>query len=414
MAGLGGMKCSFAQSSASQSMHPPKDLLVYVFLNGGMDGLSLIPPRSGENYHIYKNQLRPQLHIDRQDSLPLSGCDEFGMHPAAKRLAQLFNEGRMAIAHATGMMTYESRSHFEATTLLDRGIQEQDYSVNTGWLTRLVDRQPGVDQTEVPLMVPTNIPTEAVMGDPEAVILKNPADFALNDGSWSWGLKIQGLMEKIYQQPTSLTERYAEKMLQTSSLISRMDWQPHTELRNHRYPDTDLAQKFSMVASLCRQDVGLQTVYVPFDGWDTHVKQGRGKTGVFARLTRELSDGIHAFYRDLSKTHAGRFTIIIHSEFGRRAYENSSNGTDHGYGNPMLVLGEHIKGGFYGEFPGLRADQLFKEQDIAVNVDYRDVVSEVLVKRLGHTDLARVFPGYTDYQPLGLVQRGAHTSTLKG
>ena len=92
----------------------------------------------------------------------------------------------------------------------------------------------------------------------------------------------------------------------------------------------------------------------------------------------------------------GRLTLVVMSEFGRKAQENGSQGTDHGHGNVMFVMG-----GSADRRP--RADpvaravraQLYQGQDLQVTIDYRDILSEIVSRRLGNTQLDVVFPGYT-------------------
>ncbi len=92
------------------------------------------------------------------------------------------------------------------------------------------------------------------------------------------------------------------------------------------------------------------------------------------------------------------------SEFGRRLRENASHGTDHGHGSAMLVMGGNVKGGkVYGQWPGLSNAQLYDGADLAVTTDYRRVLSEILTRRLGNSNLAAVFPGYTYSTPLDFV-----------
>ena len=95
--------------------------------------------------------------------------------------------------------------------------------------------------------------------------------------------------------------------------------------------------------------------------------------------------------------------MVVQSEFGRRFAENSDDGTDHGHGNLMMVLGGNANGGLHGSWPGLAPGQLFEGDDLAVTTDYRQILSEVLIRRLGNNKLGLVFPGYTGYTPLGVV-----------
>ena len=88
--------------------------------------------------------------------------------------------------------------------------------------------------------------------------------------------------------------------------------------------------------------------------------------------------------------------ILTMSEFGRAVAENGNRGTDHGHGNAMMAIGGAVKGGkVYGKWPGLRADQRYEQRDLAVTTDFRDVFAEVVVRHLGVSDPAPIFPGYT-------------------
>ena len=87
--------------------------------------------------------------------------------------------------------------------------------------------------------------------------------------------------------------------------------------------------------------------------------------------------------------------ILTMSEFGRTVRENGNRGTDHGHANAMLVIGNGVRGGkVYGQWPGLKNDQLFEGRDLALTTDFRDVFAEVAQKHLGSANLQAVFPGY--------------------
>ena len=120
-----------------------------------------------------------------------------------------------------------------------------------------------------------------------------------------------------------------------------------------------------------------------------------------------------AFYTDLDGSGANnttsRLTVAVLSEFGRRLRENANHGTDHGHGSVMLLLGGNVNGGaVYGAWPGLSVDQLYDRADLAVTTDYRNVLSEILVKRLGNPYIDQVFPGFTGLPALRLVARQPH------
>jgi len=87
--------------------------------------------------------------------------------------------------------------------------------------------------------------------------------------------------------------------------------------------------------------------------------------------------------------------VLTMSEFGRTAKENGNRGTDHGHANAMFVVGNSVRGGkVYGDWPGLKSDQLYEGRDLALTTDFRDVFGEIATKHLGTANLNTVFPGY--------------------
>lgn len=111
-------------------------------------------------------------------------------------------------------------------------------------------------------------------------------------------------------------------------------------------------------------------------------------------LRRAGVTALGAFYTDM-QDHLNNLTAVTMSEFGRRVAENASRGTDHGHGNVMFVMGGGVVGGVHTRWPGLQRDAL-DEGDLAITTDYRDVLAEVLRKRLGNNALNQVL---LDYSP---------------
>lgn len=94
-----------------------------------------------------------------------------------------------------------------------------------------------------------------------------------------------------------------------------------------------------------------------------------------------MTEGLDAFMTDLRQhDHADNVIVLLFSEFGRRVHDNGS-GTDHGAAGPVFVLGEQVKGGHYGEYPSLKAEDLV-QGDLNPNMDYRGVYSTILEKWL--------------------------------
>ena len=146
------------------------------------------------------------------------------------------------------------------------------------------------------------------------------------------------------------------------------------------YPTSALGTKLKLAAQLIDAGIGARLFYVSIDGFDTHAGQG-GATGAHANLLAQVSDAISAFYRDLAgRGHKDRLCVMTFSEFGRRAYENGSKGTDHGAGAPLFLVGGNVKAGIVGRHPSLTG---LKEGNLVHGTDFRQVYAAVLEKWLG-------------------------------
>lgn len=171
------------------------------------------------------------------------------------------------------------------------------------------------------------------------------------------------------------------------------------------YPKADIGNRFKMLAQIIKMNLGLTVSTIDMGGWDTHKNQGENGTGYFANLVGQLSQALAAFHEDMTASSQRKVTVVVMSEFGRRLKENASRGTDHGHGNIMMVLGEKVAGGkVYGRWPGLDNEHLYQRADLAVTTDFRQILGEILVKRLSNPKLNVIFPNFNDFKPLGVIQ----------
>ncbi len=125
--------------------------------------------------------------------------------------------------------------------------------------------------------------------------------------------------------------------------------------------------------------------------WDMHSGLGKHDSGWMARKLTEFAAAMSAFAADLGPLF-GSVNVVTLSEFGRRVGENGSGGVDHGHGNAVMLFGGGLAGGVQGSWKGLGA---LDRGDLPGTNDYRDILGELLTRRLGVADLSRVFPGYT-------------------
>jgi uncharacterized protein (DUF1501 family) len=159
------------------------------------------------------------------------------------------------------------------------------------------------------------------------------------------------------------------------------------------YPATEFGTGLAQAAALIKSGQAVEVIEIDIGHWDNHNAEGP-LTGTMASLMDELTRSIEAFYLDLTDS-IDKITLTVMSEFGRRVAQNASLGADHGHGNCMLVMGGHINGGqVITNWPTLAPGSL-DNGDLAVTIDYRDILAEIVQNRLDNPALATVFPNYT-------------------
>lgn len=382
------------------------EVLVFVFLRGGMDGLSLVPPISGADRAFYE-EARPVLKVPltgTSAALPLDG--RFGFHPSARGFYELFQAQRLAVINAVGASG--SRSHFDAMRSIELGTPGNK-ALSTGWLARHLKTSSLPSTILMPALAMGGTAPTSLQGSPETVNLASVSQFSLsNIGHWSWASGDQRTtLRRLYARGSSPVHLSGIQALNAAGLIETQTAGTYKPSIGVTYPGGGFAEQLKLIAQMIKLEVGLRVATIDLGGWDTHENQGNQTNGFFSGLVRTLSDSLRAFYQDLERasdsTLAQRLTIVVQSEFGRRVQENAQAGTDHGTANPMLVIGGRVMPGVYGNWPGLHPDQRFEGADLAPTTDYRTVLSEILIRRFGNTNLGDVFPSFTNYQPLDFM-----------
>ncbi len=402
----GSQLTSLAFASPDAPAQANRDILVVIFLRGGSDGLSMVPPRSGPDRGYYE-MARPMLKIPATGEralLPLD--DRFGLHPFAAPLHELYQDGRLAIIHAAGL-TSDTRSHFDAMAYMELGTPGKKHTHN-GWLTRHLLTAGNIPpEIIMPVLAAGGEQPDSLLGNRETVAMSSPGNFNLV-ADWHYRNQLRASLRQLYAGDALLSQ-VGQETLDAVDIIEAADPDNYTPANGAHYPDGEFGDNLQVIAQMIKLQLGLRLATVDLGGWDTHERQAWEVEGYFANLLEELARGMHAFYTDLDSggndNPAQRLTMVVMSEFGRRVRENAARGTDHGHGNVMFALGGKVNGGrIYGDWPGLHTDQLYQRADLAITTDYRRVLSEILIRRLGNPNLGVIFPGYTGYSPLGIVE----------
>lgn len=347
--------------------------LVVVFQRFAADWINMLVPYGDPDYAV----IRPGLKVTN----PVVLDNFFGLNPGLNSLKRLYDAGRLGFITATGWVPLDSRdrSHFFAQTLAEAGARA---GVHGGWLGRAMLRTPASNNVWNAIAAENTVPA-SLQGYPGAIAVRDFAD--LDHGS-VMGIAATALIEAVAElagTPGDTTRRLAQGM---RALTETPPPAPTVG-----YPVTALGNGLRVAAQAIRAGMSPRVVTVNSeDDWDTHVTQAARH----AISLPNFANALVAFHDDLGPL-MDKVTVVTMTEFGRKAKENFG-GTDHGTASSMLVMGGGVAGGrVHGRWPGLSASALFQGEDLEPTTDFRAVLGEILVKRLGVSlaDLEQVFPG---------------------
>lgn len=373
--------------------------LVVVHLDGGLDSSSLVIPRTLPSYF----SRRPTIAVPDAASLSLAGGPggtAYRLHPSLPKLQGLWNDGDVAFVHRVGYPE-ENLSHFESgdihaygvrggtTSFLDLGLSP------SGWMARMADAY-----------APTPLGAVSLgMGRPTHLVGGSTPSLQVG-GLWSFQFYADGhdahrharrkqvARDALALAPTGGLEGEVKSNLEQAHDLSGQirtateDHDLYVEGAGLAYPYNGLAGRLSDAAALIHAGFETRAILASTGGYDTHGDQG-GVTGWLPDRLREVDDAIGAFAADLKAMGRWDDTVVcLYTEFGRRAYENASGGTDHGGAYDMVVVGGAVNGGHYGV--DLVDEDLQGEYPLYA-VDFRDVLRKLLSAHL-NMDPGPVFP----------------------
>ena len=369
-----------AMMQATFAGTPGGNTMVVISLRGGIDGLGLVVPHGDPAYYSARPTTAvPAASLICQDAM-------FGLHPAMAPLEPLWKSGGLAAIQATGLAV-PNRSHFSAIEEVEDAAPGSD--ARTGWINRMIGLGPRNGTLDA-VQLGMNFPTTALVG-PNSTLATQDLD----------GLLVPGATDRATQRYGSLSAAWATATGPLASgakeavAISKGPGAKLKAMANSTvaYPTVwnaaPFAEPLKNAAKLIRADLGTDVIAIDAGNWDLHQGYGTIQWGNMQSNISGLAQALAAFMADLGSL-SSKVTVVTISEFGRRVKENGNYGLDHGHGNVMFLLGAGVKGGYYGSMPSL-VNSL--DADLPVTTDYRSVLSEVVVKRLG-ASTSKVFPGF--------------------
>lgn len=364
-------RLAWAEGAAKE---PGARTLVLLHLNGGNDGLNTVIPYADPMYRI----LRPGLAVDDGQIRKID--PKLGLHPALAGFETLWQRERLAIVNGVGYPNPDY-SHFRATEIYYSA--EPEKSPVDGWLGRALERSP----KEKPLRavaIAKEKPLSLASGAPGVVSLTDFRQFALPKGAEGSVAMYEGAKDDPGQRGA-----VARRALEAFAVAQRIAaLQP---IRNGL--NGPLGEDLAKALALLKSDLDLEVIHLSFGGFDTHASQMGQHNG----LLSQVGNNLRAFQEQLEALGlADRVVTTVFSEFGRRARENLSGGTDHGSAYPCFVIGQGVKPGMHGVQPSL--DDLDNE-NLKYTTDFRRLYASLLrdFLRVDHKAVIG------DFEPLGLL-----------
>jgi uncharacterized protein (DUF1501 family) len=401
----GGSRLGFGaleEGIALAASGPAQPVLVSVFLEGGADTLSVLSPQGDPLYR----KLRPKLAL--AGGATFAEDDRLHWHPAAAGLAQLYGEQKVSVMPAIGY-TNADQSHFTSRHYWEVGATS--VNVRTGWLGRYLDRvgtatNPlqglSLDSTLAPALATAKMPVASIEGPDQYDFWSNRVWGEVEERMLAaiGSLGATGSKDPAFAAAADVTaqvDRLRNQLLPFQGQDGKPGFSSPVP-----YPVSQDAfpKRLAGLAAMLGAGLPLRVVSLTAPGhYDTHSDQ----PGALSQGLQTTADSLLAFQRDLeARGLADRVLVHVWSEFGRRAAENGSNGTDHGAAGVGFLIGSRAKGQLVGEFPGLQSG-LDDQGNLRATADFRGVYASLLEQWLG-VDAASVIPDAASFPRPALVR----------
>jgi uncharacterized protein (DUF1501 family) len=383
---------AFEEGIAAATAAGPQKVLVSVFLDGGADSLSMLFPDGDPLYR----KLRPRLALPPSAGLPFAEDPRLRWHPSLAGLAQLHGEGKVAVMPGVGY-TGSDQSHFTSRHYWEVGATSEQ--LQTGWLGRYLDRTGSPDNPLQGLSLEWRLQPSLATAKMPVASIDGPDQY----GFWArnvWGEVETRMLEAIgalgslptggddaLEQATSAARQSARLRQQLLPFTPKDDKPGFTSPVAYPKGDDEFPRRLAGLAAMLGAGLPVRVVALSAPGmYDTHDDQPQE----LADGLKLTADSLLAFQRDLeARGLADRVLVHVWSEFGRRAKENGSNGTDHGAAGAGFLVGSRVNGTMIGEFPGLA--KLDEQGNLRATSDFRGLYSALLEQWL-NADAEAIIP----------------------
>jgi uncharacterized protein (DUF1501 family) len=393
-----------ASKLAKAAPMPNLKRLVIVNMLGGCDGLNLLYPATGSVASIYATR-RPTLGFAQGQGLSLTGgpgVSEFELHPSMANLQARWNANQVAFVNKVGYPN-KNLSHFVSEDVWSYGARNGMSSLGSlapGWVARYGNAYASTQMGLASIGVGRRLDFEGATSNPFLVSSVSSFRYDIDyHYSRNHELRRQVIENILAMQPATGTKGQVAAAAEAAYIAEAQMTQAITDYETYetnnsiQYPLragsttslTTMGRRLRDVALLIYGGFETEIYYTGYGGFDTHADQAARQTSLFS----EFDDALGVFFQDLTTQGVWNDTVVlVISEFGRRNYENGSDGTDHGHANVMTAIGGPVNGGIHGN-PLVDAD--LNAEYLPYSTDFRDVYRNLIQGHLGN-DPTPLFP----------------------
>jgi uncharacterized protein (DUF1501 family) len=386
LGGIGPVPPVLAQGAQGVAASAAGKILVVFEWFGGNDGLNTIVPYGDPLY--YKH--RPTIGLKEAAVLKIDA--QFGWHKSMRGMKNLYDDGKVAIVHGVGY-DQPSFSHFTSISFWHTAAPNSGNEY--GWIGRTASNLDPAGARANMIVNVSGSQTLAVKSERHVpLVFVDPETF--QRGVFAQEKPVLDALG-AHDAPAGVAHRYVLDVTRSAAQASEVVRAAWSRYRAKVNPDLRLLD-LDKVAALIEADFPTRLYYIPLRNslFDTHVNQAVPHE----RQLQYCSDAIEGFFREMQRIgRADDVVMYVHSEFGRRVPENTSQGTDHGTAQVNFVIGNAVKGGMYGKPPSLA--ELVLGDNLEITTDFRRVYATLLEEWL-NADAAAVLG--RPFEKLGLFK----------
>ncbi len=291
----------------------PRKKLVFIFLKGGADVLSMFPPA--------------QITSFRET---INNCKEYNkdlkIHPSLPLNEDLI-KNLMIFTH-TGVRIKSSRSHFDQIEQIEKGYESDGYFARA------------LGKLKKGVAIGAKVPTSFLGAD--VPLISNLSD--INKGFELGDVKMtrRERLALFNTSKNSVLKTIVPKAIDDYDNIEKGFF-------NADSTKSDFVSSCVTASELTQspKDGSFEPsiITIDFGGWDDHINlDPNNSSSAFSTRLSTLNNGLIALNDGMSS----ETIVVVMSEFGRTIRINPSKGADHGVGSAMMVFGKQVNTLFKG------------------------------------------------------------------